>query len=328
MDPDDGPATPTTGDTPSTGSPTTTTMGATTTTGEADSTTDATESGGAPMCGNSIIEGDEQCDDGLKANQPGNRCTNECKAAACGDGVVQVSNDEVCDDGPLNTAQPGYGQCSTACQRGGYCGDGIVQPGGGEECEPSDDPDGLKNCASMCKHNSRFVFLSSASYTGNLGGIAGADKACNEFAAASPELTGTYRAWLLVDGQTLADRFPEFAEPAAWNFTNLGADLLAKSFQELVAVGPVSPVAYTELGAPLPNVRAWTNITAAGTVAGGDCGQWTSMDGVALVGHAGFLPDQGPMAQAWRENRWWTDYLGYKRACKDHHHIYCIQVAD
>ena len=326
--PGDEPGTPTTEDTPTTtDGPATTTSGETTTimeTGDADDTTSAAD---PPVCGNGVIEGDEACDDGIMANGPGQPCGDGCEAAACGDGDVQVSNDEACDDGALNTAQPGYGQCSTTCQRGGFCGDSIVQPEGGEECEPSAGPE--DNCAAMCRHAPRLVFLTSASYTGDLDGVAGADKTCNELAATSPGLTGTYRAWLLVDGQTLADRFPEFAEPVAWNFTNLGADLLAKSFQELVALGPASPVAYTELGAPSSDVRVWTNITAAGAAAGGDCDQWTSTEGApALVGHSGLLPDQGPMAQQWHDERWWTDFIGFKRVCTKPCYLYCIQVGD
>ena len=44
---------------------------------------------------------------------------------------------------------------------------------------------------------------------GKLGGLAGADQRCNELAVAS-QLGGSFRAWLLVDGQSLAARFPEW----------------------------------------------------------------------------------------------------------------------
>ena len=322
-----GPEPPTTGGTPTTTgvlATTTTTTDDTTDTGDTDDTTGAAD---PPVCGNGVIEGDEACDDDIMGNGPGKLCSDNCVAATCGDGDVQASNDEACDDGPLNNALPGYGECSTMCQRGGFCGDGVVQPEGGEECEPSG---GLENnCVAMCRLSPRVIFLTSKSFTGDLAGVAGADKTCNELAAASPELTGTYRAWLLVDGQALTDRFPEFNEPVAWNFTNLGADLLAKSFQDLVALGPESPVAYTELGLPRSDVEVWTNITAAGAAAGGDCAQWTSTAGPpALVGHSGFIPDQGPLALQWHDERWWTDWAGLKRACSKTRHLYCIQVGD
>src|SRR5690606_15451769 len=153
---------------------------------------------------------------------------------------------------------------------------------------PEEDP-GEIQCPSMCRHAPRLVFLSSESFTGDLGGLAGADKRCTELAAASA-LGGSYRAWLLVDGQTLANRFPAFSgAPTAWNFMNTGNGLLAKSFEQLVAQGPAGPLAYTELGEVLAERYVWTNITAVGLAAGGDCGQWTGEVGVALVGHSGFV---------------------------------------
>ncbi|MBL8969218.1 MAG: hypothetical protein JNK56_01475 [Myxococcales bacterium] len=284
-------------------------------------------SGAAPVCGDGVIEGDESCDDGIEANKNFNPCRADCQPATCGDGFVQVSNSETCDDGPLNTATPGYNECSTACVRATYCGDGIVQAEAGEECEPGGDDD-ADTCAAMCRHKPRLVFLTSAVYSGNLGGLAGADKRCNEFAAQQPGLTGSYRAWLLVDGQSLADRFPEFVAPATWNFTNTSAGLLAKSFTELIEEGPAEPVAFTEAGDAVPEALVWTGILKDGIAAGGDCAQWTSEAGSpALVGFSGYVPDLGPDALHWQLERQWTD-KGLKRLCGEKHPIYCVQVAD
>ncbi len=282
-----------------------------------------------PECGNGIIEGDEACDNGWDANKPQNACDAECELAVCGDGDVQPGNGEQCDDGALNVAIPGYEQCSKGCLRGAHCGDGVLQAEAGEECEPSQSPENIHNCAAMCRLKPRVVFLTSESYTGAMGGTAGADKRCNALVAARPDLSGTFRAWLLVDGQTLADRFPEFIEPVSWSFTNTGAELLADSFAQLVAQGPASPILYTESGAAKPETKVWTNITATGTAAGGDCAQWTSTQGsAALIGHSGFLPDLGPDALKWHTERRWTDYIGWTRACTELLPIYCIQVSD
>jgi len=324
------PGVPTTDDVPTTGEASTSSPASTTSTGT-DNTGSTTGVVDPPMCGDGVVEGEEICDDGFEANELGNACSDDCTAGVCNDGIVQAVLGEACDDGPQNVAVPAYDQCSTACVRGGFCGDGVVQAEGGEECEPSGRPDDVKNCAAMCRYSPRIAFVTSASYTGGaFGGLAGADKVCNEFAAASPELGGTYRAWLLVDGQSLADRFPEFAEPAvAWNFTNMGADLLATSFAELVALGPARPIAYTESGAPLPEQWVWTNISEAGVAGGGDCAQWTSDQGAAaLVGRTGFIPDAGPDADLWHAERQWTDYDSYKFFCNNSYHIYCLQVAD
>ena len=54
-------------------------------------------------CGNGVVEADEQCDDGNEL--PGDACSDGCKAAFCGDGILRADLDpgvdgaEACDDG-------------------------------------------------------------------------------------------------------------------------------------------------------------------------------------------------------------------------------------
>lgn len=62
----------------------------------------------AAGCGNGVVGGGEDCDD---ANfDDGDACTTACKAAACGDGLLQVGVED-CDDG--NTV--GGDCCSSTC---------------------------------------------------------------------------------------------------------------------------------------------------------------------------------------------------------------------
>lgn len=298
-----------------------TTSGGSTGGGEGGETT-----GVAAACGDGVVEGEEICDDGAEANKLENLCLPDCTPATCGDGHVQPGNDETCDDGEFNAAMPAYNECSTQCVRESYCGDGVVQLEAGEECEPGGGGDDA-NCGAMCRLSPRLVFLTGVHFSGNIGGLAGADKHCNLAAAQQPGITGTYRAWLMVDGQSLEDRFPEFVEPVAWNFTNTSAGLLAKSFAELVAMGPAEPAAYTEGGDAVPEKPVRTGITKDGVAAGGDCGQWTSEVGTALVGYSGYVPNVGPAALQWRLERHWTD-LGVELGCDAPLPFYCIQVAD
>ncbi|MBN2577293.1 MAG: DUF4215 domain-containing protein [Deltaproteobacteria bacterium] len=144
-----------------------------------------------PYCGDAQVEeGIEECDNGKNDDEYGlsdGGCGPDCKVPGrCGDGVVQSSYDEECDEGEANlaTTDPteGYGGCMANCRRGGYCGDGqtngtescddgandgtygtcnpdctpaprcgdgTVQEDYGEECEPtmSDDP----NCTDACR---------------------------------------------------------------------------------------------------------------------------------------------------------------------------------
>jgi len=144
-----------------------------------------------PYCGDKTVDApSETCDNGVNSDMYGSNgtgCGPDCKAPArCGDGIVQFTYSEECDDGASNltstdpTAAYG-GKCMANCALGGYCGDGqingpetcddgandgtygtcntdctpapkcgdqMVQTDYGEECEPnaSDDPDCTQAC--------------------------------------------------------------------------------------------------------------------------------------------------------------------------------------
>jgi fibro-slime domain-containing protein len=96
----------------------------------------------APYCGDAIVTSpNEQCDDGTNLATYGGtmkECGPGCTwAPYCGDGTT--SNGEQCDEGAMNGA--GYGHCTAACKLGPRCGDGIKN--GPEQCD-----DGTNNGAS------------------------------------------------------------------------------------------------------------------------------------------------------------------------------------
>jgi cysteine-rich repeat protein len=90
-----------------------------------------------PGCGNAVIEGGEQCDDGNTAD--GDGCDAMCaREAYCGD--LRRDEGEVCDDG--NRAS-GDG-CRSDCLSNETCGNGIVDFAAGELCDSS------PGCSATC----------------------------------------------------------------------------------------------------------------------------------------------------------------------------------
>ncbi len=74
-----------------------------------------------PACGNGVVEGSEQCDDGNLVNGDGcsGSCMNESSGARCGDGMV--SNGEQCDDGNNLSGDGCSSVCGTEMAAGGTC---------------------------------------------------------------------------------------------------------------------------------------------------------------------------------------------------------------
>ena len=69
------------------------------------------------MCGNGVLQINEECDDGNLLTDDG--CDSVCVIEFCGDGIAQAS--EECDDANLEDED----ECSNECTWNGTCGDGI-----------------------------------------------------------------------------------------------------------------------------------------------------------------------------------------------------------
>jgi cysteine-rich repeat protein len=98
-------------------------------------------------CGNGILEAGEICDDANLVNT--DACTNACRLAACGDGVIRTDIEEgqpgyeVCDDNNVL----GTDGCTSLCTVAA-CGDGFLR-GGVEECDDANRNDG-DACTNRC----------------------------------------------------------------------------------------------------------------------------------------------------------------------------------
>lgn len=96
-----------------------------------------------PTCGDGVVEGAEECDDGSNNGALGSRCLEDCTRNVCGDGHIGPA--EACDDGNTDDLD----ECPSTC---GFieCGSGILTPY--VECDDAniDDHD---SCLSSCLWN-------------------------------------------------------------------------------------------------------------------------------------------------------------------------------
>jgi cysteine-rich repeat protein len=254
--------------------------------GNADETDMCTSMCQLPKCGDGFIQMSnmETCDDKMESKT----CDADCTAASCGDNVLNKTAGEVCDDGNMINTDLCVGACVAA-----KCGDGFVQAG----VEACDDGNMIDNdaCSNTCKLpvTQKFIFVSSVMYTGNLGGLGGADAKCQGLAQAAG-LPGTYMAWLSDGTGSPSTRMTKAAVPyvrpdgmkVANNWADLTDNNLIISVNQTETKGAV-PVGNTSCGGG-GFKTVWTNTNANGTQANANnsCTNWTSGNGSSIWGRA------------------------------------------
>jgi MYXO-CTERM domain-containing protein len=97
--------------------------------------------GAGAVCGNTVVEATEQCDDGNASNA--DACINTCLNATCGDTFVRTGVEQ-CDDGNTSNTDACINTCQTA-----RCGDGFVRAGT-EQCDDSNTTN-TDACTNTCQ---------------------------------------------------------------------------------------------------------------------------------------------------------------------------------
>lgn len=282
-------------------------------------------------CGDGVVDPTEACDDGLSGNDDSRFCKLDCTLNVCGDGELFVGW-ELCDQGPGNS--DAYGSlCGTECEPGAYCGDHKLQ-GEFETCDLGRDNGGVRSdaqgilCDTNCRAQQFRGFITATAFTGDLGGLFGADLKCRDAAAAAglaePE---RFHAYLSTGDVDAKDRFDAVTTPLPYVLVT--GKKFADNFPALIDEGPSGEgIAVTETG-----VALYTKPVATNTAPGGlhfspeqHCQGWTSADKTfkARVG-LNAVPAASPQWPDWKATQAWTGATS--RQCdKKEFHLYCLEI--
>ncbi len=189
------------------------------------------------------------------------------------------------------------------------CGE-VVEAEDGDAGEPADADDST-GAADAAPPEPNTAFATSETFTGDFGGLSGADATCQQIAD-DAELPGTYVAWLSDNTISAIARVGDargWVRPDGKPFVDTADDL---------ASGEIfHPLRIDESGSDLAGSEpagVWTGTLADGTAGADRCAEWSSAeegdDGVA-----------GRMSAA---TVTWTD--DEAEDCDSEHRLYCLGV--
>ena len=153
------------------------------------------------------------------------------------------------------------------------------------------------------------VFVTSTVYSGDLGGLAGADEKCQQRAVAAG-LPGTFRAWLS-DGTTSASaRLTHSTLP----YVRVDGVQVADNWADLTDGGLGAAIVVDELGVDIQmnDSEVWTATSSNGNYFGFSCANWAT--GSSGYGHVGLAH---VVDATWSET--------YYMWCYETNRLYCLE---
>lgn len=221
---------------------------------------------------------------------PGTPTTPSTPACTLGDEGCGCLADGSCSGGLI---------CDAGSCRAVVCGDARVDPG--EECDDGNQDD-TDSCTNACVSRYNVAFVSSTVLTiGSMGGVRGADTACNARAKAAG-LAGNFAAYIADSQSSLAARF---GAARGWVRPD-GKPFL----DELDSPATFFPPNQTEQGTTVSD-----SPVGLGNPDAGDCEDWTSTSAAAGFFSSG---DPGGGSGGW-------DGSATALACGGSFRIYCLQ---
>lgn len=157
------------------------------------------------------------------------------------------------------------------------------------------------------------VFVSSTTYSGNLGGLSGADSKCQERANVA-NLGGTWKAWLSDGTTSAASRLVQSDAP----FNLINGTIVANSWADLTDGSLQNPITISELGTAVSaGYQVWTNTLASGQrrLETTDCANWTS--GAASL--------RGGFGTPYFQDLRWTEEDPIGLDCDLPSYLYCFE---
>ena len=162
----------------------------------------------------------------------------------------------------------------------------------------------------------KVVFVTSQPYTGNLGGVDGADAECAT-EAQNAGLTGTFKAWISDSTHSPAQDFTQDGGP--YLLPDLSTKV-ADDWADLTDDSLDNPIDQQADGVNTEGFSVWTTTAPNGTPTSTEtphsCDDWTyPTDGGGQTATIG-LADSTDTD--------WTELASF-RSCAEQHHLYCVQ---
>jgi len=259
-------------------------------------------------CGDGEVQGDEDCDLGPMNNNTGT-CTKECTSARCGDGFLQPG--ESCDHGDeKNSLEPGKCHPITCSKNIHTCGNGKLDDG--EECDGSAPGMEAVDCTTYCLFVSRAVFASPGTYSANFEDLGAADQHCRDLAeSANLEHWESFIALLSTSEQPIGERVVGFGG----EYKDTTATRVALGSDKLFSGALEAAIEFDQFGqnALEDNTLVWTGSLSSGASSDATCNDWKSVS-VLAFGQSGEL---GKKAGTWIE--------ATVIPCASQAHLYCVQ---